>query len=486
MKKFLVGVAAAVIVVAISGYATFKIMNSPPEDLYSYYIEQDFKPEGKSAVFLIGLSTTEDFDQTWWYNVFQHVAHARIPWPVRNAAMADQGIALMDPDNYYATEKFEPTRLVDRFGNDRDMDAVPYIEKYRRGLVEWVPPSESIHLDTGSWIYRGRQDGIPSAAGKRINQAKYWYYGHGMKQKKIPAEYQSRKIREMAFAELEEKYPSVPYYHADTMDPYQWRKKIFDLLDAGAETLILMSTMVVYSDYEDFHNGFLHSVEYVREWEAANDREIKVIIAPPMGYQKAMRDGYLLILKDKLDTLPTGADVKLVWSIHGMPWLAMPNESWLKMAPRYKDAMIAGAEALLATYDFGRTEVVISQDHFADHYWDPDGLSLSTNKAYTDGVEDGYDFVLNIPIEFYNENTDTLFYHAMVNYENFPGYSVYNQIDYPDWDQPYTKHFEIDGTQIDYLGIPTGDRYRPYVAQALFASLDSVLSSVADQQVAAN
>jgi len=33
-----------------------------------------------------------------------------------------------------------------------------------------------------------------------------------------------------------------------------------------------------------------------------------------------------------------------------------------------------------------------------------------------------------------------------------------------------------ENTKIIYLGVPTGDRYRPYVAKALFDSLDSVLS----------
>ena len=485
MKKLLIGLASVIVVVLISGYAMFKIKNAPPEDLYSVYVDQDLTPVGKTAVFLIGLSTTEDFDPTWWYNIYQHVAHVRIPWPVRTMAMADRGVSLMDPVNYYGTEKFEPTRLVDRFGSDKDMDAVPYIEKYRQGLVEWVPPAESIHLDTGSWIYPGRQDGIPSPAGKRINVAKYWYYGKGIIGGKIPADYQSRRIYDIAFGKLEEKHPDVPYAIADTMDPYLWHKKIYDLLDDGAETLVLMSPMTIYSDYEDFHNGFLHSVQIVREWQAENGRDIKIIMAPPMGYQKAMRDGYLLMLKDKLETLPAGVDVKMVWSIHGMPWLAMPNESWLKMAPKYRDAMVADAEALLATYDFGRTEVVVSQDHFADHYWDPDGLSLGTNKAYTDGVRDDYDYVLSIPIEFYNENTDTLFSHSMVNYENFPGFSVYDAIDYPDWDVPYTKHFVIEDTDITYLGIPTGDRYRPYVGQAMFGALDEVLSRKGEQ-VAAN
>ena len=485
MKKILIGLVSVIAIVVISGYGLFKYMNQPPEDLYAYYMSQDLTPEGKTGVFMIGLSTTEEFDQTWWYNIYQHVAHARIPWPATKAALADNGVALMDPDNFYATEEFEPTKLVDRFGSERDMDAVPYIEKYRQGLVKWVPPRASVHLDTGDWLYTGRQDGIPTQAGKRINVAKYRYYGHGIKQKKIPAYYQSNRIKESAFAKLEEKYPDVPYYWADTMDPYQWHKKIYDLLDRGVETLILISPMTMYSDYEDFHNGFLHSVEIVREWEAENGRDIKIIIAPPMGYQKAMREGYQLILKDKLDTLPAGANVKHIWSIHGMPWRAMPNESWLKMAPSYRDKMVAEAEAILESYDFGRTEVVVSQDHFADHYWDPDGDSLSTNKAFLDGVEDGYDYVLNVPIEFYNENTDTLFYHAMVNYENFPGYSIYDVIDYPDWDAPYTQHYVIDGVDIHYLGIPTGDRYRPYVAQALFDSMSSVLEGSAQVAAAA-
>ena len=215
--------------------------------------------------------------------------------------------------------------------------------------------------------------------------------------------------------------------------------------------------MTMYSDYEDFHNGFLHSVEIVREWEAENGKRHQdhhcTADGLPEGHAGRLPVDFERQAGDAAQPAP---DVKHIWSIHGMPWLAMPNESWLKMAPSYRDKMVAEAEAILESYDFGRTEVVVSQDHFADHYWDPDRLSLSTNKAFLDGVEDGYDYVLNIPIEFYNENTDTLFYHAMVNYENFPGYSIYDVIDYPDWDVPYTQHYVIDGVDLHYLGIRPG------------------------------
>jgi hypothetical protein len=478
MKKFLTVLAVVAVVVAGGGYGLYKINNPEFEDLYSYYLSQDTVPVGKTAVFLIGLHTTEDYEPSWWYNIYQHVAHVNIPWPVRTMTLRDRGVSLVDPDQYYSQEEFEPTRLIDRHGSEYDVDKVPYIEKYRQGLVKWQPPKESRHGDTGSWVMEGRSDGTPTPAGKRMNLAKIWYYGKGIKQQKIPADYQSQRIYDIAFSMLNERYPGVPYTVSDTMDPYLWHKNIFDLLDSGVETLVLTSNMVMYSDYEDFHNGFLHSVEIVREWEAENGHDIKIIIASPMGYQKAMREGYQLILRDKLDTLPDGVSVKMVWSIHGMPWLAKPNESWLKMAPKYTEAMVAETEEIFEDYNFSRTEVMIGQDHFADHYWDPEekGPYISTNRGYVDGVEDGFDYVLSIPIEFYNENTDTLFTHALLNYENFPGYDVYNEIDYPDWDKPYTSHFVINDTDIFYLGVPTGDRYRPYVAQALFSSIDEVLS----------
>jgi len=479
MKKVLITLLTIVVVIVAAGYGTVKYMNRHTDlNLSAYFQTQDMTPEGKTAVFIIGLSQTEDFDPTWWYNIFQHLAHARIPWPARNFALADRGVALMDPDRDYSTEKFEPAALVDRHGNSRDMDAVPYIEKFHRGEIQWVEPNESIHLDTGYWVYPGRQDGVPTVSGKTINYARLWYYGRGITGGQIPADWQQNRIYDIVYEKLQSDYPDVPYHQADTMDPFNWRKEIFELLDGGAETLVLISPMVVYSDFEDFKNGFQHSVEYVHEWEALNGREIKIIIAPPMGHFRPMRDGYLLMLRDKLDTLPAGVSVKMVWSVHGMPWRVFTNEAWLELIPGYRDPLVEETHQLLGEYDFTETEVVVSQDHFADHYWDPEEKYLSTNRAYVEGVEAGYDYVLNLPIEFYNENTDTLFYHAMVNYENFPGYTVYEVIDYPkeNWDEPYTKHFVIDDTEIFYLGVPTGSRYRPYIAQAMYDSLNSVLS----------
>ncbi len=76
------------------------------------------------------------------------------------------------------------------------------------------------------------------------------------------------------------------------------------------------------------------------------------------------------------------------------------------------------------------------------------------------------------------EGKTAIFIIGLSTGEDFPGYDVYDVIDYPraKWDEPYTKHFRIEATDIHYLGVPTGPRYRPLVAQAMLDALDSILS----------
>jgi len=184
MKKILL---ALVLIIVVSGYGLFKYNNPQPEDLYSYYLNQDATPEGKTAVFMIGLATTEDYEPTWWYNIYQHVAHVNIPWPARTVATRDRGVSLVDPDQYSAREESEPSRLVDRHGSEHDVDKVPYIEKYRQGLVEWQPPRDSVHLDTGNWLLIGRADGIPTPAGKRMSRATNGEDAKGLERENVAA-----------------------------------------------------------------------------------------------------------------------------------------------------------------------------------------------------------------------------------------------------------------------------------------------------------
>jgi len=79
-------------------------------------------------------------------------------------------------------------------------------------------------------------------------------------------------------------------------------------------------------------------------------------------------------------------------------------------------------------------------------------------------------------MEFSTENPDTMFSHAQHNYHHFPGYNIYETIDYPDWDVPYTREFNLDGTRTIYSGALIGLKYRHYVSEALAQAIDSILS----------
>ena len=144
--------------------------------------------------------------------------------------------------------------------------------------------------------------------------------------------------------------------------------------------------------------------------------------------------------------------------------------------------MMDDVNSMLATYKFGKTETVQAQDHFADHYSDPKQKYLSTNRAYWEGIKAGYDYIVNMPIEFFAENTDTMFSHAMFNFEGFPGYDIYEPVDYPDWSVPYTRTFKVENTTVIYNGLPVGKYNGPLVqayAEALSSVLDKAPSKVA-------
>jgi protoheme ferro-lyase len=254
------------------------------------------------------------------------------------------------------------------------------------------------------------------------------------------------------------------------------KQLLFELLDAGCETIILSSPMPVYSHFEEFNAAFRHSMQYIDAWKNAHPgKKIKVIMAPPLGQFPSMRQAFIDMLKDRLDTLPQGADVAVAVAVHGMPWDSFPWEAWLELAPRYRDKIVEQADALLKSYAFGRTKIFVCQDEFADPIWNPKGKYLSTNQAYRQAIGGGYDYVIGLPIEFIAENSDTLFHHARLNYHGFDGYDVYEQIDYPDWSVPYTREFQQGKTRVIYNGVPAG-KYRSRVIEAFYQSLDSILS----------
>ena len=195
---------------------------------------------------------------------------------------------------------------------------------------------------------------------------------------------------------------------------------------------------------------------------------------PQLADFPVIRKAYTEMLSDRLEDIPKTSSVKLVISIHGMAWDLVPHEAWIELSPAYVDPMMTDLQMIAESYSFSKLEVVKSQDHFADPYNNPDGKYLSTNSAFKEGIADNFDYIINLPIEFFVENTDTLFSHAMYNFEGFEDFDRYEQINYSDWSVPYTREFLINDTRIIYNGLPVG-KYNESIIEAFFQAIDSIL-----------
>ncbi len=467
-----------VLVVLIGGfYGLFKYKNRPAKpDYFKYYKTQDTTPEGKVGVFATALIMPTNHSHAFFHNIIHKVFKVVVPWPFNLLALKDRGVALLDPVHVHAREEFTPTHLEDPFGRDRDLDGVPYMEKYKQGEVVWVPPSSRIYLDHRYFLYKGRRSRHPSIVGKSANKSRLYYYGSGIVQRKLPHWEESFKIINTAFDRLREKYSNVELRAETNMFYHEMRKNLHDLLDAGCETIVLIAPMAIYSHFEEFNSGFRHCFEYIEEWKEKHPgKKVKVIIGPQMGDFQPLRQAFLEMLKDRLDTIPAGSDVTVGVTVHGMPWDHFKWEGWLQQAPAYRDKLFEEAKEVVAKYKFGRTNVVNCQDEFADPIWDPDEKYLSTNRAYLNAVKDGYDYAIGLPIEFFAENSDTLMHHAMKCFENFDQYDIDDPVDYPDMSVPYTREMLQGKTHVIYNGVPVG-KYQKHVIEAFYQAIDSVLS----------
>jgi len=479
MKTWLKLVAGlGVLLVGLASYAY--VQNRPPQlvgpDYFSYYQNQDMTPVGRIGIFATHLVMPEDYREEDFV-ALAGKSYQYIPWPIRELVQVDRGLVLLDRERFYEFEEFEPTDLVDHTGSSVDADGVPYIEKYQAGEVEWMEPGSS-HLSHGAFLYTGRNVGHSAVEQKLAVKARNYYYapGKGFHDGRVPHEAGNRYIVFNAMKKLENRYGQFPWRWVTADNPTMQREALFDLLDEGIDTLVLAAPRPIYSHHEEFNGAFKHAVHYLHEWQALNGgKEIKVIFSPQLSGFDVMYETHAEILRDNLKAIPEGVSLKLVLSVHGMPWDNVPHEAWLKLAPEYVEGSLAKAREVMADYGYERLEIVQSQDHFADPHNDPNDNYLSTNEAFWQAINEDYDYVLNIPLEFFAENTDTMFYHDMANYEFFDDYDVYETVEYSDWSVPWRKQLQQDGTVVIYGGV-AAEQFSGPIIDAFVQALDVIVS----------
>lgn len=339
----------------------------------------------------------------------------------------------MDAERFHERAAFEPTRLVDAWGRERNDRGRSYMDKYRAGAISWVPPHEQ---------------GVRDVVG-------------------------------MAAETLRQRWPGIEIRHVNAPVSEQVRQAVFELLDEGVDTLVLVSTQVSLSTFKVFGAGgsFHQAWQYAAEWRRRNgQRPVKIIMAAPMGHYQPMLDAWTGLLKARLDELPAGIAVDVLISSHGMPRDLFPDESYPEFAAPCYAGLRRDIGAVLASYEFGRTRISQGQDIYADSQHDPEDRYPSTNEAYRAAAADGFDVIVTLPSTFYAESTDTLFAHALYAFEGLEGFEPFATIDYPDWSVPLVREFSLDGTRIIYGGLPVG-RHARQVADALAASVEAILAS---------
>ena len=66
-----------------------------------------------------------------------------------------------------------------------------------------------------------------------------------------------------------------------------------------------------------------------------------MIISQELSFFDPIYETHKAILRDNLKAIPEGSSLKLVLSVHGMPWDKVPHEAWIQLAPRYVDRSMA-------------------------------------------------------------------------------------------------------------------------------------------------
>jgi protoheme ferro-lyase len=422
---------------------------------YRKYLHQDTTVKGRPGVLLTALGQPEHYDFDFFDRYLTQIFNAAFPPAFKPIIMGDRGTVLMDPDNLTAGTEFKPTKLIDCFGHDRNEEGEPYVDLD----VEWVEPRDED--SPGHFLWKEHKNGYIDIVEKVSIKICASYYGK-MPGKKVPYMQQHYTI----FAEIERMlardFPGVPMRWAWAMYPETIEKAVDELIEAKVETIVVCDFFHVYSALEEFNALFLEVKDAVAE-------RAKVVFAPFAGAYASYRSAYVKMAEDEILRLPKKDKKLIILTRHGFP--EIPGDPYPELARVYYYNLKREIEAFIAGTN---THVTFADTDFAGEDMDPQEKLLATFEALEMGLEDHYDYIIFILVDFMSENTDSIFAHPTESLE--PLHFKYTaEVPYPDFNKPYRIELSSGKTRVISAGCPVGERYRPLISQGFFDTVATVL-----------
>ncbi len=432
---------------------------------------------GRIGVILVGTVQPSRFRQSYWTNVTDRLVATVIPWPVNLFAKGDQGVVLTDPGQAYAPNKFVPNALFDVEGKASDRDGTAWMERYKAGQIIWVPPSATMAKDGGYFLYTGRKQGMPTLTAKISAKARYLYYGQ-LEQNYLPQADQTEALAARALQELKVRHPDlVGAAFVGGLDQGARKRAVWQMLDAGVDSVVLGSTQPIYSDFEDMRGSFSEVHDLIEAWRGEHaNRPVRIIVAPWMA-QEASFDALWLDHFSAVtpNASATGQGATAIIALHGLPLALGNRDSWSKRWPSVTERLKPKLAALLLAKGYARVKIEVGAEMFADPLSDPEDEIDSVNELLGKARRRGDTVATILPIEFLAESSDSLFAHAAVIWDKIPGVKAYAPPPRDqDWSQPYVRRVAVGKTTLIYAGAPGGAAL-PRASQALADAVGRVL-----------
>ncbi len=413
---------------------------------------------GEAGLIVVGLAQPEQFQEKFFINFMEKIFTEAIPWPINALAGADGGIVLMDPARPYAPTRFEPAQLQDVYGNSRDEDGTPWMERYQRGELRWEKPSATTPHDTGLFLYPGRKQGLRTPAAKTASKARHLYYAQ-LPGGYLPHYSQTVGMSEGAIALAQSRLPIKSAAFASAFDPEQKARAIRKVLDSGVKTLVLASAQAIQSDFEELNGSFASVYKTVKLWESENPgNAIKIVVAPSMAMERPYEQLWLDHFSATVPQAKNTHDSAMgIITLHGLPPSLAFTDSWKGRSDRVIARMKPQIEAILKAKGYGSVSINAGSEGFADKLEDPDNKLVSVAELFAKAKAEKRTVAVAIPIEFLAENTDTLFAHSALMFDGLPGYKTYQGPPVgTDWSKPYKREFAVGSTRLIYAGSPGG------------------------------